>query len=66
MLKREVWLPGDVDCDGNITINDVTVLIDYLMGGQQELPNDLNADVNQDGNITVQDATTLIDMILRQ
>ena len=62
-LKQEVRIPGDVDGDGIITINDVIMLIDYLLG-TFELYNELNADVNQDGYITIQDVTAIIDMIL--
>ena len=62
-LRQEMAMPGDVDDDGIITINDVTTLIDYLIG-LAELSNELNADVNQDGVINIQDATALIDLIL--
>ena len=58
-------MPGDVDNDGVITIKDVTMLIDYLLGNT-ELPNDLNADVNQDGIINIQDTTAIIDLLLGQ
>ena len=64
-LKQEMVMPGDVDDDGVLTIKDVTMLIDYLIG-ITELPNDLNADVNKDGIINVQDTTALIDMLLGQ
>lgn len=55
---------GDVNDDGNVAINDVTTLIDYLLGGQLEHFDDLNADVNQDGRITISDVTSLIDLLL--
>lgn len=55
---------GDVNDDGNVAINDVTTLIDYLLGGQLEHFNVLNADVNQDGRITISDVTSLIDLLL--
>lgn len=57
-------LLGDVNDDGNVAINDVTTLIDYLLGGQLEHFDDLNADVNQDGRITISDVTSLIDLLL--
>ena len=65
-LKREMMMLGDVDDDGVITIKDVTMLIDYLLGTVEDLSNDLNADVNQDGVINMQDTTVLIDIILGQ
>lgn len=52
---------GDINGDGNIAINDVTNLIDMLLGGD-ELP--AWADVNGDGNVTIADVTALIDMLL--
>lgn len=59
-------LPGDVDADGNITISDVTLLIDYLInatGGQEIIG---NGDVDGDGNVTISDVVTLIDILLNQ
>ena len=55
---------GDVDDDGVITIKDLTTLIDYLLGVEQDLSNDLNADVNKDGIINIDDTTALIDLLL--
>ncbi len=53
--------PGDINGDGNIAINDVTNLIDQLLGSD-ELP--AYADVNGDGVVTIKDVTDLIDMLL--
>ena len=53
---------GDVNHDGNITIADVTELIDMLLGTITEIPDE--ADVNQDNNVTIADVTELIDMLL--
>ena len=55
---------GDVNEDGKVAINDVTTLIDYLLGGSLEHFNALNADVNQDTKITISDVTALIDLLL--
>lgn len=57
-------LIGDVNGDGIISIGDVTLFIDYLLGGN--IPNFRieNADVNEDGNISIGDVTTLIDKLL--
>ncbi len=57
------WLLGDVDNDGNVSINDVTTLIDYLLGSSAEV-NVLAADVDQDGDVSINDVTALIDMLL--
>ena len=52
---------GDVNADGNVSISDVTQLIDILLSGAQGGP---TADVNADGGVTISDVTSLIDMLL--
>ena len=52
--------PGDINGDGNISIADVTNLIDQLLSG--EMP--AWGDVNGDGNVSIQDVTMLIDYLL--
>jgi len=54
---------GDVDHDGNVTITDVTVLIDCLLGSQEDACL-ICADVDLDGKVTITDVTELIDMLL--
>ena len=56
-------LVGDVNNDNQVTIADVTTLIDYLLGGNVTINADA-ADVNGDNNITIADVTALIDMLL--
>ena len=57
------YLMGDVDHDGIVGINDLTVLIDYILGMVDDI--DLSvADLNQDGLIGITDAAELIDIIL--
>ena len=55
---------GDVNDDGNVSISDVTALIDYLLSGNASDLNMTNADTNQDGNVNISDVTTLIDYLL--
>lgn len=57
-------LKGDVDGDGSVNITDVTALIDYLLSGDIEGINIMNADVEEDGNINITDVTILIDYLL--
>ena len=52
---------GDVNGDGNVSIGDVTALIDILLNGS-EAPE--AADVNGDNNVSIGDVTALIDMLL--
>ena len=56
-------LVGDVNGDNNVSIADVTALIDYLLGGNVTI-NAEAADVNGDTNVTIADVTALIDMLL--
>jgi endonuclease I len=57
-------LIGDVNRDGEVTINDVTALIDILLSlSGDEIDVDA-ADVNRDGEVTINDVTALIDILL--
>ena len=57
-------LIGDVNSDGEITIKDVTKLIDYLLGRETDGIDREAADVNHDGEINISDITALIDLLL--
>ena len=56
---------GDADGDDAVTINDVTVLIDYLLGnndGSIFVPD--GADADKDGQIGINDVSVIIDYLL--
>ena len=55
--------PGDLNHDGNVSIKDVTIFIDYLLGTEVSIC-PICADVSGDGNVSIKDVTTLIDMLL--
>lgn len=55
---------GDVNGDCNVTIADVTSLIDYLLSGDSTGVSLENADCNGDGSVTIVDVTALIDYLL--
>lgn len=57
-------LRGDVNEDGYVTIADVTTLIDYLLSGNADGINLVNADTTLDNAVTIADVTTLIDYLL--
>ena len=57
MLKSELKIKN-----GNVTIADVTALIDYLLGAAEYCP--ICSDVNEDENVSIADVTALIDMLL--
>ena len=57
------FIRGDVNDDGNVSIADVTALIDYLLGTNDGINLDA-ADCNADNNISIADVTALIDYLL--
>jgi len=54
---------GDVNNDGNISIGDVTALIDLLLGNEAGATA-TQADVNLDGGVTIADVAALIDRLM--
>ena len=59
--EQPVVIRGDVDGNEDVTIADVTALIDILLSGS-EAPD--AADCNLDGEVSIADVTTLIDYLL--
>ena len=57
---------GDVNGDGQLTIADVTTLIDYLLTGDPAGFYEVNAYINNDSSISIADVTWLIDMLLTE
>jgi hypothetical protein len=67
-LDNTIFAPypmGDLDFDRDVSINDVTLLIDYLLGNWSTTINTVRADVNQDHKIDITDVTEVIDKILQ-
>lgn len=57
--------PGDVNHDGDVTIADVTALVNIILGKDTEGVYDHEAaDVNGDEGITIADVTALVNIIL--
>ena len=61
---KSTALRGDVNGDNNVSIGDVTALIDYLLSGNATGINLDAADCNQDNSVSIGDVTTLIDYLL--
>jgi hypothetical protein len=59
-------LPGDVNDDGKINIEDVTFIVNYLLNNDSTKINLANADVDKNGIINIYDVTTLIENLLNQ
>ena len=55
---------GDVNGDGTVNVTDVTLLVDYILGVEDESFIFENADITRDGMISVSDVTALVDIIL--
>ena len=58
---------GDVNHDGDITIADVTALVNIILGKDDDEPhlyNHVAADVNDDSSVTIADVTALVNIIL--
>ena len=63
-LKSEQTPAGDANGDNVVTIDDVTVLIDYLLSGNAANVNIYGADTDGDGEITISDMVMLVDLLL--
>ena len=59
-----VVLRGDANNDQQVTIGDVTALIDALLTEDWDSINYDNGDCNEDGTVTIGDVTALIDFLL--
>ena len=57
-------LTSDVNHDGEVSIVDVTTLIDYLLGGDTTGVDLAAADANNDSEVNIEDVTELVDMLL--
>ena len=62
VIEKEGYVRrGDVDKSGDVSIADVTALIDMLLNGDEMIP---EADCNQDNEMGIGDVTVLIDFLL--
>ena len=67
IVSPDDFLRGDVNKDGDVTIADVTTLIDHLLSGDLAEGDEFSvggADTNIDGDISIADVTALIDYLL--
>ena len=64
MLNVANIIAGDVDCNGRVSIDDLTTLIQYLLDGQAEGLDLANADCYVDGKVTIDDVTAIINYLL--
>lgn len=64
VTKGASFIMGDVNCDGKVSIADVTTLINYLLGGDPDPFNYDAANVNLDEKISIGDVTGVIEILL--
>ena len=56
-------LLGDANGDGEVDVNDITAVVNYIQGNAQSSFNIETADVNNDGEIDVNDITGIVNII---
>lgn len=64
LLDAPCFIPGDMNGDGELTLDDVDLLIQAVNNGIVELLAKPAADVNGNGNVNLQDIIDLVDLVL--
>ncbi|MBO4814896.1 MAG: BspA family leucine-rich repeat surface protein [Muribaculaceae bacterium] len=64
LTEKPAGKPGDANGDGKVDVNDVTTVINYILGKNPSPFIFENADVNGDGEVNVMDVTLIINIIL--
>ena len=64
LTEKPAGKPGDANGDGKVDVNDVTTVINYILGKNPSPFIFENANVNGDANINVMDVTLIINIIL--
>ena len=59
-------IPGDVNGDGDVSITDVGLAIDHILGGNPSGFIFKAGDLNNDGEVSITDVGLMIDIILRE
>lgn len=55
---------GDVNGDGEVNVSDINVVIDIILGGNNDGDTKRRADVNNDGEVSLSDINMIIDLIV--
>ena len=65
ITDQYAFLLGDMDRDGELSINDVSVMIDLLLVGGYT-PDDLQVgDIDGDGELSISDVVALVDILIQ-
>jgi len=66
----QVWKPEvivcDVNCDGEVTVSDINMVIGFILGSDVDNPSYKHADVNGDGEVNVADVNLVISHIVNR
>ena len=63
-FKENNILPGDANEDGHVTVADVMLTVNKVLGKTLTTFNETSADVNSDGKITVSDVMGIVKIVL--
>ena len=66
-LDNNVFIPypeGDVNFDGSVNINDITILINYLLDSQGKTINVNKADMDKNGTLNIHDLVHFISLLI--
>ena len=55
-------IDGDINSDGNVNVNDIVMLVNYILN--EQISDNLNYDLNNDSNVNVLDVVMLVELIL--
>ena len=58
------WMKGDVNCDGTVSVADVTELVQHILGITPKIFSFKAANFNEDNDISVADVLGIVNMIL--
>lgn len=58
-------MPGDVNGDRQVTVTDVVMTVNHILGDVQPQFNEEVADLNKDNKVTMGDVVLLIDLVLK-
>lgn len=63
-INSKQGMPGDVNGDGVVSITDVTIFVDYILGNDPIVFIKSNADINGDNAFSLTDITMIVAIIL--
>jgi surface protein len=62
--EKPTFVPGDANGDGKVDVQDITAIINYILGNNPSPFNVEAADVNHTSDVNVMDVTAVINIIL--